>query len=82
MSQIYTLEYPINVNGEVVSEIKLRRPTVKDMKNTEKQGGGDFEQAIALIASLSGISQQDIENIDGADFKKINNLVVDKFFRH
>ncbi|WP_027710196.1 phage tail assembly protein [Zooshikella ganghwensis] len=82
MSELITLDYPINVNGEVITEIKLRRPTVKDMKNIDKQGGTELEQAIAMMANLSGLSQQAIEHIDGADFTKISEVIADKFFRH
>ncbi|MGI0118320.1 phage tail assembly protein [Zooshikella sp. RANM57] len=82
MSELIPLNYPINVNGETISEIKLRRPTVKDMKNIDKQGGTELEQAIAMMAGLSGLSQQDIEKIDGADFSQISEVIADKFFRH
>ncbi|MCX4025038.1 phage tail assembly protein [Endozoicomonas sp. SM1973] len=76
MSELITLNYPIERNGEVINEVTLRRPKTKDMKNIEKRGGGEISQSIHMIADLSGLDIKTIEELDAADFQRLNDVVA------
>ncbi|MCX4026942.1 phage tail assembly protein [Spartinivicinus marinus] len=76
MSEIITLQYPVEKNGETINEITLRRPKTKDMKNIEKRGGGEITQSIHMIADLSGLDINTIEELDAADFQHLNEVVA------
>ena len=74
--QTVKLEYPVDAGGEVVSELRLRRPRVKDMK-AMMAGENDFDQAAILVSRLSDQPLAVIENLDAADFERVNEVVAD-----
>lgn len=75
MSDIITLQYPIERNGETINEITLRRPKAKDLKNMEKHTGGDITRSIHMVADLTGLDIATIEELDGEDFQHLNDKV-------
>ena len=75
MTQI-KLEFPITVDGATLAEIKLRRPTVKDMRVARLTGGkDDAAQEINLIANLAQLTPDAIESLDMADFVKVQKAL-------
>lgn len=73
------LDYPIKIDGATVNEISLRRPTVKDMRIVRASKASDAEQEIALIANLAQWTPADVENLDMADFVKVQAALKDFF---
>ena len=68
-----TLKLPIkNGLGETVSELKMRRAKVGDLKAVGHIKS-EVEQEIALFARLTGLVPEDFELIDLADYKQIQN---------
>lgn len=68
-----TLKQPIkNGLGETVSEIKMRRGKVGDLKAVGHIKT-EAEQEIALFARLTSLVPEDFELIDLADYKQIQN---------
>lgn len=68
-----TLKLPIkNGLGETVSELKMRRAKVGDLKAVGYIKS-EVEQEIALFARLTGLVPEDFELIDLADYKQIQN---------
>ncbi|MCP3966122.1 MAG: phage tail assembly protein, partial [Lentisphaerae bacterium] len=47
-----TLDYPLDVNGQTVLELDIRRPTVGDYLAMDKMAGSDAEKELKLMASL------------------------------
>ncbi|WP_432480792.1 phage tail assembly protein [Moraxella sp. ZY200743] len=67
------LKFPIkNGLGETVSELKMRRAKVGDLKAVGHIKS-EAEQEIALFARLTGTVPEDFELIDLADYKQIQN---------
>jgi hypothetical protein len=73
------LDYPIKIDGATVNEISLRRPTVKDMRVARTSGKSDADQEVSLIANLAQIAPADVDNLDIADFVKVQAALKDFF---
>jgi len=76
MSEEIKLEYPIIVNGEKITRLKLRRVTVRDIEimNMEKS---EMAKSIRILAMISDNDEDDIRNLDVSDFNKASEVVVD-----
>lgn len=73
---VITLDYPVEAGGETIRQLTLRRPRVKDMK-AMMAGENDFDQAAILVSRLSDQPLAVIENLDAADFERVNKAVAD-----
>lgn len=66
------LKYPITKpDGSKVASVTLRRATVGDLKAAQRQADKQEDQELALIARLTGLVPEDVELIDLADYKRI-----------
>lgn len=66
-----TLEYPFTSGGQMVTSITLRRPKVKDQIAAEKTSSVASEVEIAMMANLAGLAPKDIQELDLADYRKL-----------
>lgn len=67
------LKFPIkNGLGETVSELKMRRAKVGDLR-TVGQMKNEMEQELALFACLTGLVPEDLDLLDTADYKQIQD---------
>ncbi|WP_265034250.1 MULTISPECIES: phage tail assembly protein [unclassified Wolbachia] len=71
------LTEPIKIDGILVSEITLRRPKVRDRLAVERMSNNDAEKEVALIANLASISREAVEELDLADYSKIQAALQD-----
>ncbi len=69
-----TLEYPIKADGRIISEISLRRPKVKDQIVAEKAADNGPEREITILANLSGLTPNDIQELDVADYARVQEV--------
>lgn len=68
-----TLKFPIkNGLGETVSELKMRRAKVGDLRAVG-QMKNEVEQELALFARLTGLVPEDLDLLDTADYKQIQD---------
>lgn len=68
-----TLKYPIkNGLGETLSTLKMRRAKVGDLRAVG-QLKNEMEQELALFARLTGLVPEDIDLLDTADYKQIQD---------
>lgn len=68
------LEYPIDNNGQTITELTLRRPNVGDMVTAEKVAGknaGEIEFNGILCACCADIPWPAFRQIDVADSDRI-----------
>lgn len=65
------LDHPVNVDGLEIKTLGLRRPKVKDQLTADKAGGSDAEKEIRLFANLSEQPPAVIEELDLADYAKL-----------
>ncbi|MFP3015449.1 MAG: phage tail assembly protein [Wolbachia sp.] len=71
------LTEPIKIDGILVSELTLRRPKVRDRLAVERMSNNDAEKEVALIANLASISKEAVEELDLADYSKIQAALQD-----
>jgi hypothetical protein len=69
------LQFPIDFEGGKLSKIELCRPKVADVVKARKGLKDEAEQEVALIAKLSGLPPAAIEDLDIADYKKIQEVL-------
>lgn len=69
------LNEPIKIDGIITSELTLRRPKVRDRLAVERMGTNDAEKEVALIANLADIPREAVEEIDLADYAKIQEVL-------
>jgi hypothetical protein len=65
----------IKIDGVVISELTLRRPKVRDRLAVERLGTNDAEKEVALIANLADIPKDAVEELDLADYAKIQEAL-------
>ncbi|HBG94701.1 MAG TPA: phage tail assembly protein [Chromatiaceae bacterium] len=70
------LRYPLRVNGQEVTEIQLRRPKVRDRLAVEKMSASQAEKEVRFIANLCEMAPDEIEELDMADYTKIQETVT------
>jgi len=72
-----TLDYPIEIDGVEVKVLKMRRPKVRDMIASDKSRGGNEEKEVRFFANLCEVTEKDIEGLDLADYKKLQDTFND-----
>ncbi len=74
--QTIKLQYPITVDGAAINNINLRRPLVRDRLIAEKASGNEVEKEIRLIANLCEMAPDHIEQLDMADYVKLQECLA------
>jgi len=69
------LNEPIKIDGLSISELTLRRLKVRDRLAVERLGTNDAEKEVALIANLADIPKDAVEELDLADYAKIQEAL-------
>lgn len=70
-----TLDYPIDFEGGKLTKVDLRRPKVADVIAARKGKKDEAEQEVGLIATISGLPPAAIEELDLADYKKLQEYL-------
>ena len=65
------LEFPIELDGETISSITIRRPKVADTMWARKQRGDNVEQNVAMLARLCNVTPEHIAELDEYDAEKV-----------
>jgi hypothetical protein len=65
---------PIVVNGATIGHIDVRRPKVSDRK-AAKSIKDDDERELFLLSRLTGLTPDDFEEMDMADFTAISDKI-------
>lgn len=71
------LDFPVEINGQSVSKLAMRRPKVADVRTAEAYKGGEADKEILLFANLCDIAPKDIEKLDYADYGKLQEAFRD-----
>jgi hypothetical protein len=71
------LKYPFTAGGKKIEKLSLRRPTVKDLRTMGRFGDSDEDKEIGLIASLAGMIPEDMDVMDVADYKALQDSFRD-----
>ncbi len=75
--QTITLIEPITVNGTTYDQLNIRRPKVRDRLAVERMKKSEAEKEIVMIANLAEVDAKVIEELDLADYAKIQGIFAD-----
>lgn len=71
------LEFPVTNGSETVKSITLRRAKVKDIEKIQSavEAGGEIAGSIVSVSCLSGLPEDVVREIDGADYVRIAEAI-------
>lgn len=65
------LRFPIEVDGEHITKLTMRRPKVRDSFKAKRLGGDDFDKGLAIMADLCERPQEVLLELDEVDLEKL-----------
>ena len=68
------LKHPVTVANNAISEVTIKRPTVKDLKAFDGSSG-DFIRMFNLMLCLTGLLAVEMEEIDAEDYMEMTDVV-------
>lgn len=74
MSKTIKLKHPVTLANSEISEVTIKRPTVKNLKSFDAPGG-DFGRMFELMLSLTGLVGVELEAIDAEDYMAMTEVV-------
>ena len=63
----YKLQFPVEYGDEVISELKIRRPQGKHLRNLKVSALDDVDTSLDLLGSLSGQPPKLIDMLESPD---------------
>lgn len=69
------LDYPYDFEGETITALTLRRPTVGDNLAVQKVASTDAEREIRLLANLAEVSPDSLHKMDLKDYGKLQKAL-------
>lgn len=75
--QTVELTEPVVVSEVTYKSLNIRRPKVRDRLVVERMKKSDAEKEINMIANLAEVSVDVIEELDLADYNKIQEVLQD-----
>ena len=80
-SATLALDHPIEAGGQSVTALRLRMPTVRDLRVAQKAAGTDQAEAeVRLFANLCEVAPDTIESMSLSDYERLQQL-YQGFFR-
>ena len=77
MATTYTLTEPIEVDGEQVTELQVRRLKVRDIRAASKRGkGDDVDMGVHMVALVTDLTPEQVDELDAADFVALSEVVA------
>lgn len=76
MSETITLAYPIEVDGQTLTTITLRRPKTRDIRAMDARKGTPMDKTLWMLASLTGLTPEQIDEIDTADLNTLAEKIA------
>lgn len=71
---ILPLNYPIqDGQGNTLTELTIRRPKVRDIR--KMTGKTEAEQSVSLLAIVTNLVPEDIDELDMADFQRAAQII-------
>jgi hypothetical protein len=70
-SETVTLEYPVQLADKLLTEITIRRPTMKDLRLNPVKGADDLPGEMKLIGVVCGLRLEEVDSIDAADYGRL-----------
>nr|DAI55530.1 MAG TPA: tail assembly chaperone protein [Caudoviricetes sp.] len=71
VNTVVKLKYPVRLaTGQVLSELKVRRPRVGDLRAV-MHIGSEAEQGLMLVARITGLVPEDLDELDLQDLEAV-----------
>ena len=73
------LSQPIASNGKTVTEVRVRRPKVKDLRAMERDAENtpnQIDQGVAMAALLTELPVEIIDEMDAVDFAAVSEVIA------
>lgn len=71
VNTVMKLKYPVRLaTGQVLSELKVRRPRVGDLRAV-MHIGSEVEQGLMLVARVTGLVPEDLDELDLQDLEAV-----------
>ncbi|HGJ5863810.1 phage tail assembly protein [Arsenophonus nasoniae] len=78
MHDTYPLRFPYPLaSGETLTQVTVRRLTVRDMKQVRKQSQDPSDLDELLVASMTGLLPEDLDKMDLADYQALHSRFRD-----
>ena len=78
--QIIELKYPVDLAGESISKLSMRRSKVKDrLLVAQMKSSSDEAKEIRLFANLCEVEPKVIEELDEYDYANLQKAYMDFF---
>lgn len=75
---VVRLKYPVRLaTGRLLEEVTVRRPRVGDLRAVAHIAG-EAEQGLALVARVSGLVPEDLDELDLSDLNALQDVFRDK----
>lgn len=75
------LSTPINAHGETVTELELRDPTARDLRELPFSGLKTFGDMYPIISSVAGVPPSSVDQLSAADIVEAINFIAPFFDR-
>jgi len=73
-SEAIVLDFPVQLADRLLTEVTMRRPIVKDLREHMQRGRDDGENEINMFAALCNMRVEEIEMIGVADYVQLQAL--------
>lgn len=75
------LAVPVEWQGQKIAEVSVRRPKVKDLRAIEaaSRGQSQLDQGASMIAQLTGLPVEAVDELDAQDFTAISEVIAGFF---
>lgn len=74
-SYTYVLQYPVEFKKELLTEIRLRRPTGADMEAMDLAEGAQGK-SLRLLASISRLPLATVKKFDASDIHRLDGIAL------
>lgn len=75
-SETIVLEFPVQLADRTLTEVTMRRPTMKDLRQHRVKGPDDVDGEFRQFAALCGLRPEEMEGMDAADYSRLQDLYV------
>ncbi len=69
------LDDVIMVDGKQITELNIRKPTVRDLKMSQS-AGSELDRSLKLIGDLAGLAPDQVDRLSLTDLDKVNQEMV------
>ncbi len=78
IAKVIKLQYPIkDADGKDIAELQIRRAKVADMREVSGIKGSDADKEIYMLAKLTGLVPEDLDQLDISDYFAAQKVLVD-----